>query len=383
LYADENEDPLCLGKLCAIPDKGKWRVILVGHWAIQLKTKKLADWLRSWLWSLPEIASGNQEKMSTFIISSLEKKRFMLSIDLSQATDRLSVEIQKKLLISMGVPESYFKFLRLPAYYREGDFLVDGGNELRKVWYANGQPMGLFLSFPMFELLHYVILKWVTATTDAEFSICGDDVIIACDEKDSTNLFERYKLLIERFGGEISKPKTVQSASLAEGIGAIFLKGYPKELRVPSGRLSILEASSPGFWLYQQIKDETPIGRAIHAAWLNTQETKEYSYSHRRALNEKLVLKDLDDWRLDSLRALATHDDYPQIWYSWEEAPPGVGMSNPLFPEDAEIPNVDWPTPSVNPGEHFRWISKGKYRDLVVSHKVISLYKKENKEDSK
>jgi hypothetical protein len=348
-----------------------------------LKTKKLADWLRSWLWSLPEIASGNQEKMSTFIISSLEKKKFMLSIDLSQATDRLSVEIQKQLLISMGVPKSSFKFLKLPAYYREGDFSVDGGNKLKKVWYANGQPMGLFLSFPMFELLHYVILKWVTATTDAEFSICGDDVIIACDEKDSTNLFERYKLLIERFGGEISKPKTVQSAVLAEGIGAIFLKGYPKELRVPSGRLSILEASSPGFWLYQQIKDETPIGRSIHASWLNTQEIHEYSYSHRRALNEKLVLKDLDDWRLDSLRALATHDDYPQIWYSWEEAPAGVGMSNPLFPEEAEIPNSDWPNPGVNPDEHFRWISKGKYRDLVVSHKVISLYKKENKEDSK
>jgi hypothetical protein len=235
----------------------------------------------------------------------------------------------------------------------------------------------------MFELLHYVILKWVTATTDAEFSICGDDVIIACDEKDSTNLFERYKLLIERFGGEISKPKTVQSARFAEGVGAIFLKGYPKELRIPSGRLSILEASSPGFWLNQQIKDETPIGRSIHASWLNTQETHEYSYSHRRALNEKLVLKDLDDWRLDSLRALATHDDYPQIWYSWEEAPAGVGMSNPLFPEEAEIPNSDWPDPGVNPDEHFRWISKGKYRDLVVSHKVISLYKKENKEDSK
>jgi len=158
LFEDQNNDPWCLGKLVPIPDKGKWRTILVGHWAIQLKVKKLADWLRQWLWSLPEVASGNQDKLSKFIISSLEKKKFMMSIDLSQATDLLSVEAQINLLNSMGVPKEYFRFLSLPAYYSPKDF-GEGGEGLRKVIYSNGQPMGLFVSFPMFELLHYVVLN--------------------------------------------------------------------------------------------------------------------------------------------------------------------------------------------------------------------------------
>jgi hypothetical protein len=312
--------------------------------------------------------------MSDFIIDSMDTKRFMLSIDLSQATDRLSRDIQIKLLASMGVPLSYFNFLNLPAAFRKEDFLPGEGQGLDFIKYANGQPMGLFLSFPMFELLHYVILKTVVATTNASFCICGDDVVIACDEKDSLDLFSRYQILVERFGGVISELKTVKSKEFAEGVGAIFLKGYPKELRIPSGKLSALEAASPGFWLYNQIRSLSPIGRAIHYSWLETKEWKEYSYSNRRALNENIVLRDLDDWHVSSLRSLAAHEDYPSVWYSWEESPPGTGMNNPVYPEDSDLPDE----PYVDrPGQDpvFRFLSEGKYREALVNHKIISLYK--------
>lgn len=378
LYMDMNRDPLLLGKLVPIPDKGKWRTILVGHWAIQLQTKRLADWLRSWLWNQPEIASGEQSKMSEFAISSLGKGRYMLSIDLSQATDRLSAEFQIKLLVSMGVPEKYFRFLRLPAVYRDQDFGRGGSGELRKIRYTNGQPMGLFVSFPMFELMHFVILKYVTAITDADFCICGDDVLIACDKEDAPKLTERYRTLIERFGGDISPTKTIASDRCAEGVGALFLKGYPKELRIPSGKISPLEASCPGLWLHQAIRDETPIGRAIHYSWLSTKEYKEYSYQNRRALNERLVLEDLDDWSDDAVRALASHENYPMKWYSWEEAPPGTRMDNPMFPSEAELPETQ--VFSIPRGERtFRWISRDKYRDALVNHKLISLFKNESR----
>jgi hypothetical protein len=373
LYEDMNRDPQVLGRLVPIPDKGKWRVILVGHWAIQLKTKKLADWLRKWLWSLPEIASGDQGKMSRFIISGLESQKFMLSIDLSQATDRLSRDIQIQLLISMGVPKSYFNFFNKPAIYRRGDFSSFGGASLEQVWYSNGQPMGLFISFPMFELLHYVILKTVVATTDATFCICGDDVMISCNHGDHQELFERYQTLIERFGGEISLRKTIASNKLAEGVGAIFLKGYPKELRIPSGKLSALEASSPGTWLHKAIKDETCVGRAIHYSWLSTQEWKEYSYSNRRALNERLMLEDLSDWSEEAVRSLADHESFPMRWYSWEEPPTGIGLNNPVFPEDEEL--TDYPIEIARSAISYRWIPPWKYHDSLVSHKLISLYK--------
>lgn len=300
----------------------------------------------------------------------------MLSIDLSQATDRLSAEFQIKLLSTMGVPEKYFRFLRLPALYLDQDFGRGKEGKLKKIRYSNGQPMGLFVSFPMFELMHYVILKYVTATTDADFCVCGDDVLIACNKENSSEILNRYQTLIERFGGEISPTKTVVSDCFAEGVGALFLKGYPKELRIPSGKLSPLEASCPGFWLHRAIRDETPIGRAIHYSWLSTEEYREYTLQNRRALNERLVLEDLEDWSEDAVRALASHENYPQRWYSWEEAPSGTRMDNPMFPEEAELPETQLFSPS-RVVRTFRWIHRDKYRDALVNHKLISLFKKE------
>jgi len=351
-----NEEPLCVGRLTAIADKGKFRTILVGNRAVQLKTKKLADWLRWYLWNLPEVASGDQTKMVDFVLKSFKERRTLLSIDLSNATDRLSVEVQKKLLISMGVPKGYFTFLNLPFYYQAEMF--GKGVGLKKGRYSNGQPMGLFVSFPMFELMHYVILKSVVSVCKADFCICGDDVVISCDALDAPNLFKRYKTLIERFGGEISKPKTMVSRLFAEGVGAIFLSDYPKEIRIPTGKLSLLEAFTPGTWVYNQVHSLTPIGRALLYPWLSTKEWKEYSYEHRRSLNDLVVNLDLDDWKTESLQSLASHDDYVTKWRIWEEDP-----HLPLMKRDIEVQNL-------------RWVSVQKYRDALVSHKIVTLYKK-------
>lgn len=379
LYEDQNRDPFILGTLTTVEDKGKYRTILVGHWAIQLKTKRLADFLRSWLWEQPEIASGDQTKMSTFILTNLENGRYMMSIDLSNATDRLSRDFQIKLLASMGVPVSYFKFLELPAAYRFEEFEPEKGKGLGTVEYSNGQPMGLFVSFPMFELAHYVITKWAVAVTDATFSICGDDLVISCRKEDAPKIFERYRTLIERFGGVISVPKTVFSETLAEGVGALFLKGYPKELRIPSGKLSILEATSPGFWLNDQIRSETPLGRALAYSWLTTKERKEYSHRNRRALNEFMISTDLSDWHLEALRSLSSHQVYPMSWYTWEEEPEGVSGMVPRFPEDSDLPEEIPLSFKTEPKNHFRYISLEKYRDARVTSKIISLFKKKDR----
>jgi hypothetical protein len=288
----------------------------------------------------------------------------------------LSRDLQIKLLISMGVPSSYFSFFRLPFFYDPNLFGIEGSG-LKEGWYSNGQPMGLFVSFPMFELAHYVILKFATATTDAEFRICGDDVVVACKQSDAPEIFTRYKNLIERFGGCISESKTVQSRIFAEGVGAIFLKGIQKEVRIPSGKISTLEAHTSGTWISQQIRTCSPVGRALLSSWLSTNEIKEYSLEHRRAENEKLVILDLDDWRRDALATLADHESYPQWWYAWEDPPPGTSVMNARFPGE-EIPaEASWLTPFKEEPQRFRWITMRRYRDSLVSHKIISLYKKE------
>jgi len=359
LWADMNQNPLSLGKVVPIPDKGKWRNILIGNRAIQLKTKKLADWLRNWLWNQPEIASGNQRKMVDFAVKEVNLDRTLLSIDLSEATDRLSVDLQIKLLTSMGVPESYFSFFRLPFHYQTSMY-GKKEKQIKEGRYSNGQPMGLFLSFPMFELAHYVILSFSCATsTDARFCICGDDVIISCRHNEADLVFSRYENLITRFGGVISKPKTFRSRRLAEGVGAIFLKGIQKEIRIPSGKLSALEAHTPDTWLYLEIVRETAIGRALNSSWLSTNFQKEYTYQQRMLANEFMVYTDLSDWSLEALRSLNKRDHMPQTYYTWDE----------------ELYQFWRNTPQYDSAPVHRFIGLKKYRDALVSHKIVNLYK--------
>lgn len=359
LFREMNEDPYSLGKLVPIRDKGKWRNILVGHWAIQLQTKKLADWLRNWLWSQPEIASGDQNKMVDFCIQSLKKDKYMLSIDLSEATDRLSRDFQIKLLTSMGVPVKYFKFLELPFHYQGLDFGEE--NKIKKTYYSNGQPMGLFLSFPMFELAHYVVLKYACATSNSAFCICGDDVVVACDDKDRMVIFNRYKNLIERFGGVINSSKTIMSSKLCEGVGAIFLKGIPKEIRIPSGKVSTLEAFTPVTWLYQKIVQQTPVGRALMGAWLSTSLFKEYTYQQRMSMNEFMVSNDFSDWSLEALQSLDRIDHMPQTYSRFDE----------------DLYDFWRNTPGNQKDPSFHWMSLRAYQDALVSNKIVSLYKKD------
>jgi len=361
LFGRDYYEPPLVGKVVPIVDKGKYRNILVGYWAIQLKTKKLADWLREWLWSKDEVASGNQIKLSNFCIESLKKGKYMMSIDLSEATDRLSVDLQIKLLTSMGVPLSYFDFLKLPFCYNPKDFNEQGNYKISR--YSNGQPMGLYISFPMFELAHYVILKYAVATTKADFCICGDDVVIACEDEDAKGvILTRYKNLIERFGGVISLPKTIMSSKLAEGVGAIFLKDIPKEIRIPSGKVSVLEAYTPGTWLYQEIVRQGPVGRALVYRWLSTKLTKDYTYEQRRQMNESLVTLNLMSWSQDALRSLDRPDHMPQTYYSWDEEDFNFWRNTP----EEEITD-----------DHYKWISLRKYQEALVSNKIVHLYKRE------
>jgi hypothetical protein len=349
-----------LGRVIPIKDKGKWRNILVGNWKLQLQTKKLADWLRQWLWDQPEVASGWQSKMSDFCIRSLKEGRYMMSIDLSEATDRLSRDLQIKLLISMGVPKAYLGFLELPFWYHPKEFGIEG-DLLESSYYANGQPMGLYLSFPMFELSHYVILKFATAPYKANFCICGDDVVIACESEDAVPIYQRYERLISRFGGVISKPKTVLSSRLAEGVGAVFLKHIPKEIRIASGKVSSLEAFTPGTWLYQQVSHTTRIGRALMYAWLSTKLTKQYSYQQRTYMNERLVVLDRSYLSVEALRTLFKVDHMPRE-YSIEEENDFDFWRN--TPEDQDIYT-------------YRWVAHSKYMSALVDNKIISLIKKD------
>jgi hypothetical protein len=263
-----------------------------------------------------------------------------------------------ELLYSMGVPKGWFDFLELPFVYSGKEFLgTDCGT--RKSYYSNGQPMGLFVSFPMFELAHYVILKYSCAVSDAQFCICGDDVVIAVKESEAKVVYDRYTNLICRLGGVISTDKTFTSLNFAEGIGAIFLKDYPFEIRIPHGKVSLVEALMKGTWLSRDILNEGKVGMAIANSWLETKLFKVYTTQQRTQANNYLITKDLSDYKIESLRALLAEDHYPTI-YS-------------IFDED--LFNFWRNTPEDETPVKYKWVSVRKYRSNRVSHKIVQLYK--------
>jgi hypothetical protein len=224
----------------------------------------------------------------------------------------------------------------------------------------------------MFELMHYVILKFVTAITDADFRILGDDVVISCSKQDAPILYSRYHNLITRFGGSIEKSKTLESEVLAEGAGCIVIKGSQKEIRIPSSAISPVEGNMNGTWLNKQITSQTPIGRAIAYSWLSTIENRFYTHDHRRRLNEKIILDDHDELHIEALRYLSKHRIEPAEWKSWEDPPSGIGLETPSYKKD-EILLTE--PEDFKPKPLFRWIPLSKFRDAQVSTKLLTLYK--------
>lgn len=347
-----------LGRLSVVPDKGKPRTILIGHWELQLRTKRLADYLREYLWTLPEIASGNQQKMEEFI-KKYSPTKFMMSLDQSQATDRLSRDFQISILVRMGVPRNYFDFLELPFYYRPKDFGLKS-ERIRKGYYSNGQPMGLYLSFPMFELAHFVCAKYAVATTNSLFSICGDDIVFACNSKEDGAIVEqRYVDVIESLGGKIEPTKSVYSP-LIEGVGQLFYchpGGNLINITSPSGSISAREASLDTY-LNSQIRKRTPVGRAVLYSWLSPKETHEYTYKDRRKF-WKWLLSSKYNLSEESYRYLFRNmGRMPQTW-SWDQEAPTVlrQLTSPLRK----------PT--------LRFVSETRLKDALLTTKIKSLFK--------
>jgi len=183
---------------------------------------------------------------------------------------------------------------------------------------------------------------------------------VACDNKaEAQKVYDRYINLIYRFGGEISTSKTLLSDRFAEGVGAIFLKDYPKEIRVPNGKLSTLEAYCKGTWLYHSIVQKSPIGRSILSNWLSTKLEGKYTFHQRRMMNEELVTLDLDHLQLDALRELANGKESMPQTYS-------------LLDDD--LPNF-WRKSKKQVASPFKWVSRKAFSDQLVSHKIVTLYK--------
>lgn len=98
-----------------------------------------------------------------------------MSVDLSNATDRIPRDLFTELLSELGlhrveamvnsISETKFKYKYLDAV----------------VSYSVGQPMGMYGSFPILQVSNYMLANYACAATglqpDGNFIIVGDDII--------------------------------------------------------------------------------------------------------------------------------------------------------------------------------------------------------------
>lgn len=227
-------DRLYNGKLSVVYDQaGKARVVASVNWWIQSAFKGLHTSIFRFLETVPTDGTFNQKRSFDQFLEKYSSNHLMSGFDLSAATDRLPIELQKDILIAAGLPGNLWQDILDFPYAAPFDTIEEAPLEVR---YAVGQPMGAYSSWAMLALTHHVIVH-VAATNaslrlddDVNYAVLGDDFII-----NHNGVAAEYLEIMKLLGVSISLGKSVISNRFTE---------FAKTLRGPGCNLSPIGAGA-------------------------------------------------------------------------------------------------------------------------------------------
>lgn len=195
----------CTRRLTTVDSpEGKKRVIAIFDYWSQTVLKDVHDWAFAQLRTLKSDMTFNQggfRKEMTHRIS-------YFSFDLTAATDRFPITVQRNLLevlIGKEKADSWEKLLIAD------DFTVSWDRP-NKVKYGAGQPMGAYSSWAVFSMSHHLIVQYAASLNGFEpgkfesYCLLGDDLVIA-----DPMVALSYKDIIESLGVQISEQKSLVS----------------------------------------------------------------------------------------------------------------------------------------------------------------------------
>jgi len=326
-----------LRKLSYFPDKeGKTRVIAILDYWSQSALKPLHIYVNRLLKGIQSDCTFNQNLFSGSSPAVLPGGNSYHSIDLTAATDRMPIALQKRVVAflyqSQSMADSWERILVGYAFN-----VVLPNKEVRSVKYAAGQPMGAYSSWCVMALTHHIIVQ-VSALRAGlikgsnprhqykGYFLLGDDLRI-----DHDLVSKEYKNLISELGMPYSEAKTHTSKDGFEFAKRWFYQG--KEITgfsIP-GLLSVwksypllmnfLENQAHHGWMLPEDRHPSlilAIHRAIHKNRLIINKTESMIRLYRlfywvRHLKSGIVYK---DGILSSISAfigdtpLASLDDY-------------------------------------------------------------------------
>lgn len=196
-------------KLSYFSDKeGKSRVIAILDYWSQTALKPLHDTLNGILKGIRVDCTFNQNHFLK-VLPNQPGTRYH-SIDLSNATDRMPIALQKKVIASI------IGRTKADAW---ASILTDWSYPCRErpdgVKYRTGQPMGAYSSWPAMALTHHYIVKLAALRSNKkdfwDYCLLGDDIVIA----DAT-VASQYRELLVTLDMPVSEQKTHTSEIVYE-----------------------------------------------------------------------------------------------------------------------------------------------------------------------
>lgn len=247
--------PRALGKLGIKEEPGKVRVFAMVDCWTQWLLKPLHNLLFDIMRKIPQDGTFNQMGPIGRLLENYPNE-VMYSFDLSAATDRLPVSLQRQLLnelLPMKLGDLWASILCGRKYYYdltderyESLTLAPGVEPAGIVSYAVGQPMGAYSSWGMLALTHHYIVQWAAMRVGfknwfSAYAVLGDDVVIANRE-----VALCYLELMDGLGVKISLPKTLKGQGSLEFAKRFIWKGQDAspvsllEYAVSQGNLTAL-----------------------------------------------------------------------------------------------------------------------------------------------
>jgi hypothetical protein len=199
----QEEKRLYSRRITAISDvEGKTRVIGVLDYWSQTVLKPVHDKIMDILRKIPQDCTFDQGSF----LSKLSKPNddVYYSFDLTNATDRLPLELQKtvigRILGKGNKLDAWARILtKIPFAHK-----ADG----KEYFYSCGQPMGAYSSWPSMAITHHAIIHVAGIRAGLKslqglYIVLGDDVVIA-----HSGLAREYRALLDTLDVPISKIKT-------------------------------------------------------------------------------------------------------------------------------------------------------------------------------
>lgn len=154
-------------------------------------------------------------------ISNRPEGHKLYSFDLTSATDRFPIALQRELIREMFGAEVASTWESVLVDYPY-DFKLPNG-EIKSVYYRCGQPMGAYSSWSTFTLTHHLILYYIHHTLNLKelfYKILGDDIVIYHDD-----VAKAYLDMMRSMDVGISLPKSHISSNMYEFAKRLFLDG--------------------------------------------------------------------------------------------------------------------------------------------------------------